>query len=131
MRLIEKYRPNLAFGILAFFLIGIFHNPILEGLHFLSHLDDFSKGNCEMHSFESHNTSHNHLIINSLKSTSQDSNSNLPNQKTKKSNNKFNQFCYQNQFKSQSNQLKTNSPNIPTLKAKIIYQTIPSPPPKR
>ena len=47
MRRFEKYRLKLALGILSFFLIGIFHKPVLEGLHFLSHLNDYFEKNNE------------------------------------------------------------------------------------
>ena len=94
MRRIETYQLRFAKGILLFFLIGIFHNPILEGLHFLSHLKDYSKNNSSFHSLNTHNGStHNHLLLNSIQKQINSNQKNLPTQ-----NQKDNQFKNLTQF---------------------------------
>ena len=48
--------------LLGTYLIGNFSLPLFEGVHFLLHLGD----DVPIHSFQSHNTQHQHLILNSF-----------------------------------------------------------------
>ncbi len=48
--------------LLGAYLIGNFSLPLFEGIHFLLHLGD----DAPMHSFQSHHTHHQHLILNNF-----------------------------------------------------------------
>lgn len=132
MRLIQKYRPKLAFAVLTFFLAGIFQNPILEGLHFLSHLDDFAKGNCSYHSLKSHNSEHEHLVIDLIKSNSElPLNDDFPiNQNASPDSKKLTQFVYQNSsILGKPSPLQLH-PDGTKSNIQSYFSDVPSPPPK-
>jgi hypothetical protein len=128
---IETYRLNLSIGILCFFLVGIFHQPILEGVHFLSHLDDFSKGKLVQHSLNSHDSSHNHQVIYSLIDEKIPQSSNTPNkQPTNKKAKKIKQFCYRTNSSEIRLEPQINSLEHLFLLPESIFSKVPSPPPK-
>ena len=132
MRLIQKYRPKLALAVLTFFLVGIFQNPILEGLHFLSHLDDFANGNCQYHSFNSHNSEHEHLVIDIIKGDSElPLNEDLPiNQNTSPDSKKLTQFVYENSGNLSEISLLKSKPIGAKMSIRLFHLEVPCPPPK-
>jgi hypothetical protein len=59
----RKYRNFLTIGILGFYLAGGLQFPMLECLHFLTHVGDLAKGNYESHRFHSHSDNHQHITL--------------------------------------------------------------------
>ena len=56
---IWTYRRYYISGLLIFYLIGLFHLPLVEGIHFLSHIGD----DVPNHSIQSHNIQHQHGLL--------------------------------------------------------------------
>lgn len=78
------YKQFFAILVLSAYLIGNFSMPIFEGIHFLLHLGD----EIHFHSFQSHNTQHQHKLLINLDDLSKASNSSdqpIDTQKVKKS----------------------------------------------
>lgn len=65
------YKQFFATLVLSAYLIGNFSLPIFEGVHFLLHLGDETS----FHSFQSHNTQHQHKVLVTLDNLSSASNS--------------------------------------------------------
>ncbi|MFK7980323.1 MAG: hypothetical protein AB8G86_10105 [Saprospiraceae bacterium] len=57
-----KYKQFCTALLLLFYLVGNFSLPLFEGVHFLMHLGD----DTTLHSFQSHDTQHQHFILNNF-----------------------------------------------------------------
>jgi len=57
-----KYQQLLTTLLLSAYLMGNFSLPIFEGVHFLLHLGD----DAPLHSFQSHDTQHQHQVLTSI-----------------------------------------------------------------
>ena len=56
----RKYRHFFAIGLMGFYLAGGLQFPILECLHFFTHLDDLAAGKYDSHQFHAHGNNHAH-----------------------------------------------------------------------
>lgn len=77
----STYKQFLAFTFLSIYLCSTLSIPIFEGVHFLLHLED----GAPIHSFQSHQPSHNHqilIVLNDL--VAQDNTPQLPVETSKK-----------------------------------------------
>ena len=60
---LRKYRNFFTIGLLGFYLAGGLQFPLLECLHFLTHLDDLVAGKFQSHGYYSHGDHHEHLVL--------------------------------------------------------------------
>lgn len=128
----RKYRNFFAIGILGFYLAGGLQFPMLECLHFLTHVGDLATGNYESHRFHSHNDGHQHKTLAVFAEVNQpDEKSSTPVDETSDlSVKKFPQL-----FQTQQDYL-TNKLENQTLQfaaAQQLFSTsisVPSPPPR-
>ncbi len=96
----RKYRHFFAIGLMGFYLAGGLQFPMLECLHFLSHLDDLAAGKHKSHHFHSHDATHSHnslLMLNEVLDT-EDNNEAPVNETSDLLANKFHQIFNSQQF---------------------------------
>lgn len=128
----RKYRNFFAIGIMGFYLAGGLQFPMLECLHFLTHVGDLAKGNYESHRFHSHAGSHQHKALTVLANNDAPGHTNsAPVDETLDlSLKKFPQF-----FQGQQDRFSFSSKKQPrqfaaSQKLRSTIASVPSPPPR-
>ncbi len=78
-QLFRKYKVAFTAGMIGFYLVGGMQFPVLECLHYLSHLGNMAGGNYQQHNLHDHNNQHSHLALSIIDGlTSDGAEENLP-----------------------------------------------------
>ena len=129
---LRKYRHLFAIAMMGFYLLGGLQFPMLECLHFFSHLDDLATGQYNSHTFHSHDGSHKHgtlAVLDGLDENSHEQQAPV-NETSDPSPKKFPQLFYA-QLSDLPDYRRTHSLNF--AKSNVLASrlaAVPSPPPR-